>query len=432
MSILCKKLPTGKNIIDILKKLTHMFEDEKYTQYIFDSVNNHLYLPFYFALKNGFTAPIVESLFVSIRLQTINITLFDRQIAAFNFCKSSLSTNRTASLKCYPGFGKTKLSLYIMKEMGLKTIIVTHNVITAKQWVNALTESWPESSICDMVAKTSQDADVIICNRQQVVNIEEKYRTTGLLILDESHLLSTKAVKKDIMLILPCYVLSCSATPDRIDELDEIGKNIIGNNYYEEMNEKPYILAKYKINVPFTGDIRKKYKESEKNYSELLETNRKIVEVIKKYADNGQKILVVSSYIKQCLTLNDMLQSIGISSDTFILDNITFNGMAQVLIGTSGKLTTGFDQESVGVEFDRRFDVAVSCQTIANPNRFIQLAGRIFRASVSAEYTHKEHPDTQGRTIALIIPNCPFFEGQYNRLISQTGLEKYIKKDYCI
>ena len=54
--------------------------------------------------------------------------------------------------------------------------------------------------------------------------------------------------------------------------------------------------------------------------------------------------------------------------------------MAKVLCGTTQKVMTAFDQSASGIEFDKRFNIAILCQSVAKKGNLWQAVGRILRA----------------------------------------------------
>jgi superfamily II DNA or RNA helicase len=142
-------------------------------------------------------------------------------------------------LICVPcGWGKTKMAIYIMSRLALKTIIVVHKEFLMSQWEGELAASHPELRIGKIQADVCKvdDCDIVIAMIQTIVSrsIEKTVIDQfGLAIFDECHHLGAEIFSQTLMQVGCKYLLGLSATPKRKDGLSRVFYNYIGPIIYQ-------------------------------------------------------------------------------------------------------------------------------------------------------------------------------------------------------
>lgn len=139
------------------------------------------------------------------------------------------------SLKC--GGGKTVLSLYILSQIRLKTLVVVHKDFLMTQWYDRIGEFIPDAKI----GKIQQDTidiegkDIVLAMVQSLSMKEypeDTFEPFGLVIFDECHHLGAEVFSKCMAKVQSKYMLGLSATPNRKDGLRKVFEWYIGDIAY--------------------------------------------------------------------------------------------------------------------------------------------------------------------------------------------------------
>jgi superfamily II DNA or RNA helicase len=142
-------------------------------------------------------------------------------------------------LICVPcGWGKTKMAIYIMSRIAVKTIIVVHKEFLMSQWEGELAVTHPELRIGKIQGDICRvdDCDIVIAMIQTIVSrsIEKSVIDQfGLAIFDECHHLGAEIFSQTLMQVGCKYLLGLSATPTRKDGLSRVFYNYIGPIIYQ-------------------------------------------------------------------------------------------------------------------------------------------------------------------------------------------------------
>ena len=176
------------------------------------------------------------------------------QITIINYIMSNIYTPKNLelgkcglTLKVLAGFGKTFIAMDLISKINQKTLIIVPNTYLLKQWVELLTQYFPENTIGEYYGKTKKNGDIIVSiinslinetfilkdyhNKKikYVYNYEEFFKQFGFIILDESHVYCTDTFKVIYHRFQSSYMLGLSATPDeRQNKCDLISHANIG------------------------------------------------------------------------------------------------------------------------------------------------------------------------------------------------------------
>ena len=126
------------------------------------------------------------------------------------------------SLKC--GGGKTVLSLYILAQLKLKTLVVVHKDFLMTQWYDRIKEFIPEARVGKIQQDTidTEDKDIVLAMVQSLSMkeySEDTFEDFGFVIFDECHHLGAEVFCRCMAKVQSKYMLGLSATPNRKDGL---------------------------------------------------------------------------------------------------------------------------------------------------------------------------------------------------------------------
>ena len=285
--------------------------------------------------------------------------------------------NKTGAvlISCYPGCGKTSMSIYIASKIKLKTLIILNRLLLITQWEDSIKKFCPSASVCSIKPSKkniTNDYDFVIINAINVGKYGRAFfKDFGTVIIDEAHLIMSEVLSKSLIYLFPKYVIGLSATPYRPDGLNSLLDFYFTNNKIVRKLFRKHIV--YKVSTKFTPEI-----EYDRNgkviWGKILELqcnnverNNLIVDIAKKHSD--RIFLILSKRVEQVLFLKEKLLELGESVTTLVGNETEFNKDARILIGTTGKVGVGFDHP--------KLDALIIASDLEE--YFIQYLGRVFR-----------------------------------------------------
>ena len=132
-------------------------------------------------------------------------------------------------LICVPcGYGKTFMAIWLACQMRRRFLVVVHQEFLMEQWRAELEGSVPGIRIGRLQGPRAQlgpEYDCCICMLQTVASRDwpaDTFRDFGFAIFDECHHLGAEHFSRALMSIQVRNMLGLSATPDRMDGLDNV------------------------------------------------------------------------------------------------------------------------------------------------------------------------------------------------------------------
>lgn len=326
----------------------------------------------------------------------------------------SLEQTRTAMLECDPGMGKTFLSLYMGLAIGLNIAVILPKSSYVTQWREELLNIYPgfESRICAFDSVASGKASVptpeaanFLFIRADLINrlTQEALIRYRYIVIDETHEMSKKMIENAVMFCNAAYTVGCSATPDKGDGRENAIALFVGRNNIVRHDNRAVNFMEIDINAKcdeteYQMMLRKSSKEVT-GKAHLWLYGRMEISLAANYIVNARialmayvlakkhnkKILIISTYIYQCNALCKILKEWNISADIYTGGHSKYDGYAQVLVAQRFKGMTAFDQATSGIPYDRRFNTAIMCQSLAQDGNMWQSIGRIKRAPAGEE-----------------------------------------------
>jgi hypothetical protein len=374
-------------------------------------------------------------------------SLRENQIAVEQESWDQLEKYGTSTLGLYPGFGKTILGAKLASRAKLLTVVLVHREILTIQWKKTFND-FTDAVVWIVGEKIIPSSyNVIICMDTRWHLIPKHIRdNVGFIIIDEAHAFCTRTHVGCLLAFHPKYILAESATLERDDKMETMIYAICGNHgVYREIN-KPFTVIKVITN---TKPIRKKNRIGGVDWSSLVKNtlfddrrNQIILNMVST-TYSQDTILILTSLVDHVRLLHQNLMKIGVSCDYMCGDKKIYSD-CRVLIGTTSKVGTGFDQATSCPNYSgKRFNVVIIVCSMKKYSMLVQNVGRGFRADyptivylVDNDEIYKSHWYkcrkwflTRGGIIKeQIIPNAEFPSSHPPEIIQQSWIRNKVNK----
>ena len=220
------------------------------------------------------------------------------------------------------GYGKTVISLYILAQLKVKTLIIVHKEFLLNQWKERIEQFLDNSKIGRIQGNIFdvKNKNIVIGMLQSISMKdypEDAFDSFGLVIFDECHHLGAEVFSRALFKTSVKYTLGLSATPKRTDGLQKVFEWYLGKIVFqikkrqqEEVNVK---VIKYYVEDDSYSKLEMNYQgkpntsKMMNNVCDYLPRNKIIVEEIKKAIDENRKILILSNRKSQLSTINELM-----------------------------------------------------------------------------------------------------------------------------
>ena len=224
-------------------------------------------------------------------------------------------------LQAQTGFGKTITSIYVIKELGQKTLFLADRNNLVEQTYKEYLQNLKKGKVVILNSKNkSETADIYITTLQFLNKnpdvVKRLQKEIGFVIVDEVHIVSVGALTKVITQFPAKYRLGMSATPTRSDGLTKaiydhfsnnvvIGKaNLLSVNFIQ-------IQTPYSINFFGKSDAGKAWEALYSDFNLLNEVG----DFVKKLLKKDRHILIYSTYQAAQANIQLLLKEKGIEAE---------------------------------------------------------------------------------------------------------------------
>lgn len=348
----------------------------------YNIIDGELHLPYMFSASMFQINPNIDLKFST---STINFkgTLREAQIPVEQEIWDQLTKYGTSTAGLYPGFGKTILGAKSISRAGLLSCVLVHREILTSQWKKTF-ESFTDASVWIVGEKNPPPTcNVIICMDTRWDKIPAAMRdAVGFLIIDEAHAFCTPTHVSCLLAFHPKYILAESATLERDDEMHSMIQAIVGTHGVFKECDKPFSVVKIVTNIKVE---RKKNRQGGVDWTALVHDtlmnerrNKLIVDLV--LNNSTSSILILTSLVDHALLLHEKLQEKKVSSD-YMCGNRKGYKDCSVLIGTTSKVGTGFDQGTFCENFNgKHFDLLILVCSLKKYSMLVQNVGRALRS----------------------------------------------------
>jgi len=269
----------------------------------------------------------------------------------------------------------TATSINITSKVQLPTLVILNRLVLMEQWKSSINKFCPSATIYTIQPKIKEiphGYDFYLIN---AINVEkykrEMYSFIGFCVVDECHMIMSEVLSKCMMKLEPKYLLGLSATPYRMDGLNDMIDSYFGPTRITQKIERKHLV--YKINTGLTIEFGyNRFGKMDWNslinaQSVCKERNEMIMDIVKKHPE--RYFLLLTKRIEQGKILSEMLNMAGIEHDCLFGVEKYIESDKHVLIGTTGKCGVGFDAP--------KLNTLVLCNDMVN--YYIQMLGRVMR-----------------------------------------------------
>jgi superfamily II DNA or RNA helicase len=229
--------------------------------------------------------------------------------------------SQRGTIEAATGTGKTKIMQYIIKELGVSTLVIVPSLNILNQTYELFKLNFGNKYV-DTIHKMKwrkKQRPIIIGNIQSVINKKDKFFDQfNCLCVDEAHHSAANSYtylnKKQFDHIYHRYYLS--ATPYRNDGTDLELFGLIGDIIYSYSTttalKDGYIVKPYFYIHSIKNKGVKKYKNYFEEYQDLIVKNKKRNELIKQNAlkllDKDHQVLIIVEQVAHGFILNKLIK----------------------------------------------------------------------------------------------------------------------------
>jgi hypothetical protein len=151
----------------------------------------------------------------------------------------------------------TATSINIAAKIKLKTLVILNRLLLMEQWESSILKFCPDAKVYVVQPKTKvipENYDFYLINAINVSKLErDAYKFIGFCIVDECHMIMSEILSKCMWSIEPKYLLGLSATPYRMDGLNDMISAYFGSHRVVQNIKRKHIV--YKVNTKLTIDF---------------------------------------------------------------------------------------------------------------------------------------------------------------------------------
>ena len=316
--------------------------------------------------------------------------LRDHQVPVVERAMRYLKDYCSTTLGLYTGFGKTVTAAYLSCHLKKRICILYPATALGPQWEKVFKDNTNCSTwlVGESKEKTSKPTssyipDVIICLDERWQKIPEYLRDmVGTLVVDEAHMFCTETAVPCILAFRPQYLIQCTATPTREDELHLMLWSLGGMHIIYTIYDRPFVVMKINTGIRPSSKMKgPDFHWSEYEHSILMnkDRNRIIMSIVR--GDIGEhKVAALSTRKDHVKELYDISTQAGIPCD-FMMGTKKGYKDSNFLIGSFSKIGVGFDEANFCKDYGGTpIDTIMVVGTVRSVSRLEQGVGRAFRA----------------------------------------------------
>ena len=279
------------------------------------------------------------------------------------------------------GFGKSYCVASFIEKMQLKTTIIVDKTLLAKQMYDEIKVN--SNADVKILKKGDTLADVNITTYQLLMKnddlLKQLQRETGLLIVDEVHIVAADSLVSVVSQFAAKYRLGLSATPTRSDGLSELIKDLFGRSVIIGKNPTALKVNIHRVECDdlfYSGAAE--YKKKLDRFWKSQE--HRLVELTKRLTRVGRKVCIAVDIQKTQEYYCKVFNKLGIKS-AVLNSNTSAEERAKILkLFSEEKIDVllGFAILEKGISITR-LDTIINLSGASTKERVTQLIGRLKR-----------------------------------------------------
>jgi len=392
---------------------------------VFQEYEKHLSVPKYYGLSK-FGKPYKNKENIGEPIDIVfKGNLRDKQTEIINNVLPHIN-NIGGGVLCLPcAAGKTVLSLYLISQFKVKTLVMVHKTFLLNQWKERA-EQFTNAKI-GILQRDKIDVegkDIVIGMLQSIAKDkydENIFKDFGMVIFDEAHHAPSEYFSRALPIIASKITIGLSATPKRTDGLEKILYWYFGDIMYKMENTKnnnvlvniiKYNLEheKFKEYYLKSGDVNRP--KTINKITTIGRRNKFIIDYVQEVLEDelGRKILVLSDRIEHLKLLKTRLDGRELTTSDFYI-----GGMKQSLLDEAEKAQVIFAS----------YGMAAEALDIPDLNTLFMVTSRKEVEQAVGRIVRKVDPNIRP-TIYDFTDQLPFFVNQgysRRRLYKKKGFE---------
>lgn len=384
-------------------KFENQYNKEALPISFYRSDEEFIHIPYLYAAGLLKIYPNMDNKYLPVPFQFTG-QLRKEQVSVETEAMSHIRQLGTTLLGLDPGFGKTILGAKLACNLGLLTVILVHREILCEQWRKTFSKFTNASTWIVGEKNPPATAMAIICMDTRWNSISKEIRDqVGLLIVDEAHAFCTPARVDCLLAFHPKYVVAETATLERDDGMHIMIQSICGEHGVYREGSKPFTVIKLltQIKPVVKNDYRGRMIWSSAVSSLAFDDrrNKMILDLAQKNSNNT--ILILTNLVEHTMLLYNKLKEMNQSVDYMCGDRKAYSD-CRILVGTTSKIGTGFDQATACADFSgRTFDLLILTFSIKKYAMLVQNVGRALRS---------ENP-----TVIYLVDDSPVYESHWTK-----------------
>ena len=308
------------------------------------------------------------------------------QPIAAQFAIDHIKSKGGGILSLPTGYGKTCVSLYILSQLKVKTLIIVHKEFLLNQWIERIEQFLPSATIGRIQQNKVdiQGKDIVIGMLQSIAMKSYEpnvFETFGLTIIDETHHISSKVFSKALFNVCTKYMLGLSATPIRKDGLTKVLNWFIGDIFYSverkqqtqvDVQTLNFTCGAYNDEVPLNKLGKVSLSEIINKLVDIEPRNELIIKHLYSNLNLNRKIIVLSDRRSHCEILHKLLSernskyTYGLYMGGMKQDALKLSEECDVILATYSLAHEGLDIPSLDtlILSTPKTDIVQSCGRI--------------------------------------------------------------------
>ena len=352
--------------------------------YSIDKPKNEIVLPYTFGntlLKYHINSRLT---YPDGNFNMVNTELRPHQVPIIQTALEHLKTKGTTTLGVPPGSGKTVMSTYLASLQGGVVLVISPLTVVHNGWLSTF-EKFTDAKIWVNDGKTPcpSSLNIILTMDTMFHKIPSQILSVvRTLIIDEAHMFCTPGRIHCLLGTTPKYVIACTATPYRTDEMESILHAICGTHGIFIKPTKHYTVYKYltgiKTEIEKTKSGGANWPKLVKDLADDPKRNAIILDLV--IRNPSHKIMILTWNKSHAYFLCELFREHGISADVLAGNKSNYQD-SRVLVATFAKSGVGFDECVVATDWNGvRLNMMLLTGSTKNVYSLCQFVGRVFRA----------------------------------------------------